>query len=338
MAFFVFALAGLIPAYAQSGLTIRAPHVIVIGVDGLSVDAVETASTPRLHELMARGAWTLEARGVMPTLSSPNWESVIGGAPPEQHGITSNGYLRPLVEFAPACRDTEGRFPTIFGVLRDQQPASRIAVFHEWGGFANLLERRGPDVMKHESSSARTLAAAVEYWKERHPSLLFIHLDGADHAGHQTGWFSANYYNAVQEADGHVGRVLDEVRREDAWDSTFVLVTSDHGGTRHGHGRNSLAEILIPWILAGPGVVPGRLSAPVNTYDTAATLAWIYAIETPTCWTGRPVVTAFQPSLLLTKTKPAPALPQPSCAPNAPVTGAALRFPGQPGDGLKARQ
>lgn len=335
MGFVVFGLTAIVSTRAQSGLSIHNPRVIVIGVDGLSVEAVETAPTPRLHELMARAAWTLEARGVMPTLSSPNWESVIGGAPPEQHGITSNGYFRPLVEFAPACRDAEGNFPTIFGVLRDQKPASRIAVFHEWGGFANLLERRGPDVIRHESSGVRTVAAALEYWKERHPSLMFVHLDGVDHAGHQTGWLSPNYYRAVTEADGYIGQVLDQIGKEEAWDSTFVLVTSDHGGTRHGHGRNSLAEILIPWILAGPGVIPGRLSTPVNTYDTAATLAWIYAVDTPTCWTGRPVLAAFQPSLL---TRTRPALPQPSCAPMTPLTGAALRFPGQPEDGLKASQ
>src|SRR5215469_11967239 len=122
----VLTLGAAVSISGQSGPAIREPHVIVIGVDGLSVEAVETAPTPRLHELMARAAWTLEARGVMPTLSSPNWESVIGGAPPEQHGITSNGYFHPLVEFAPACRDVEGKFPTIFGVLRDQKPASRI--------------------------------------------------------------------------------------------------------------------------------------------------------------------------------------------------------------------
>jgi hypothetical protein len=338
LGFLVLSLGGVVSIHAQSSLAIREPHVIVIGVDGLSVDAIQSAPTPRIHELMARAAWTLDARGVMPTLSSPNWESVIGGAPPEQHGITSNGYFRPLVEFAPACRDVEGKFPTILGVLRDQKPASRIAVFHEWGGFANLLERRGPDVIRHESSGARTLAAALGYWTESHPSLLFIHLDGVDHAGHQTGWFSANYYRAVTEADAYVGQVLDEIGREEAWDSTFVLVTSDHGGTRHGHGHNSLAEILIPWILAGPGVLPGRISTPVNTYDTAATLAWIYAVETPACWTGRPVLAAFQRPPLLTRTKPAPAVLQPSCVPLTPLTGRALQFTSQPKDGLKASQ
>jgi phosphopentomutase len=248
---------------------------------------------------MDRAAWTLEARGVMPTLSSPNWESAIGGAPPEQHGIVSNGYFRRLVEFEPACHDADGKYPTIFGVLREQNAGSRIAVFHEWGGFADLVERHAPDVMKHVSGTARTVDAAMDYWKENRPTLLFIHLDNIDHAGHETNWLTTTYYQAVTEADGYVGKILDMIDRESAWGSTYVLVTSDHGGTRHGHGKNSLAEIQIPWILAGPGVAPGRITAPVNTYDTAATLAWIFNLDMPSCWTGRPVKAAFQSSLLL---------------------------------------
>jgi predicted AlkP superfamily pyrophosphatase or phosphodiesterase len=324
-------LAFAVLGYATASLltaqpTVPAPHVIVIGIDGLSVDGVQTASTPRLHELMARGAWTLEARGVMPTLSSPNWESIIGGAPPEQHGITSNGYFRRLVEFAPACHDADGKFPTIFGILRDQRPESLIAIFHEWGGFANLVEPRAPDVMQHEPNGERTIAAALAYWKANRPTLMFLHLDGVDHAGHETNWLSRTYYDAVSQADAYVGQMLDMVADEHAWNSTFVLVTSDHGGTRHGHGRNSLAEILIPWILAGPGVRAGQLSAPVNTYDTAVTLAWIFSLETPPCWTGRPVLAAFEPSAQMKRTtmkSGGPAL----CAPNPPVTGAALEIP-----------
>jgi arylsulfatase A-like enzyme len=318
----VLGCAAASPSFTQA----PAPHVIVIGIDGLSVDGVQTASTPRLHELMARGAWTLEARGVMPTLSSPNWESIIGGAPPEQHGITSNGYFRRLVEFTPACHDAEGKFPTIFGILRDQRPESRIAIFHEWGGFANLVEPRAPDVMKHEPNSERTIAAALAYWKANRPTLMFVHLDGVDHAGHESNWLSRTYYDAVSQADVYLGQVLDLVADEHAWDSTFVLVTSDHGGTRHGHGHNSLAEILIPWILAGPGVHAGQVSAPVNTYDTAVTLAWIFALDTPPCWTGRPVLAAFEPSAQIARTTMKLGAPV-VCAPNLPVTGAALEIP-----------
>jgi len=37
-------------------------RVIVIGIDGLSVDAVARTEVPHLRRLMRRAAWTLEAR------------------------------------------------------------------------------------------------------------------------------------------------------------------------------------------------------------------------------------------------------------------------------------
>jgi hypothetical protein len=311
---FVWWLSCVTGAFAQPAVTPRVPHVIVIGVDGLSVDAVNVAPTPRLHELMNRSAWTLEARGVMPTLSSPNWESAIGGAPPEQHGITSNGHLRKLVEFAPACHDAEGKFPTIFGVLREQKPGSSIAVFHDWKDFRDLVETHAADVMKHESGAAQTTDAAVQYWKAHLPMLLFVHLDNVDQAGHESGWGTKSYYRAVTDADTYIGRILDMVDQASARESTFVLITSDHGGTRRGHGRNSLAEIQIPWLLAGPGVGPGRIQGYVNTYDTAVTLAWIFDLDPPLCWTGRPVLAAFRATAISAKTG-GHGIPQPGCAP-----------------------
>jgi hypothetical protein len=277
-----------------------APHFLIIGVDGLSVEAVSRANAPRLHGLMARSAWTLEARGVLPTLSSPNWASMISGAGPEQHGVTSNGYLKKLVEIEPVCRDAEGRFPTMFEVLRAQRPASRIAIFHEWPGFADLLEKDVPDVLQRENRADRTALAAMHYWEQNRPDLMFVHLDLVDHAGHEFGWLSSAYLQGVEEADAYIGELLDAVQRSGTGDSTYVLVTSDHGGKGRTHGKNSLAEIEIPWIFAGPGVVAGRIAAPVYTFDTAATVAWVFGLNAPGCWIGRPVLAAFGSSSALT--------------------------------------
>ncbi|MGB9454776.1 MAG: alkaline phosphatase [Bryobacteraceae bacterium] len=289
---------GCAAAPARQAEETPGPHVIVIGVDGLSVDGVVTAGGSALRGLMARGAWSLEARGVMPTLSSPNWMSMISAAGPEEHGITSNGYLKRMQEIAPACRDASGGFPNIFGALRAQRPAARIAIFHDWPGFAKLVERGVPDVMEHQRGPERTTRAAMDYWKRYRPELLFIHLDNVDHAGHQSGWSSQEYYRAVEVADRQIGAILDMLRDAGALDSTFVLVTSDHGGKGHNHGKNSLAEIQIPWILAGPGVAPGKIGAAVFTYDTGATLAWIFDLQPPACWIGRPVLAAFRPAVV----------------------------------------
>jgi predicted AlkP superfamily pyrophosphatase or phosphodiesterase len=271
----------------------RGRRVVIIGVDGLSVEGVRAANMPNLRALMERGAWSLEARGVLPTLSSPNWESIITGASVEQHGITSNGYLRKMVEFAPACRGVDGKYPTIFQAMRDQYPDSGIAVFHDWGGFADLVEKHAPDVMRHESGAARTTAAAAEYWKEHLPALLFIHLDNVDHAGHASGWASRDYHAAVEDADRYIGQIVAAILSMPEGESTFILVTSDHGGTPKGHGKNSLEEIQIPWVLAGPGVVSGPLASQINTFDTAATVASILGLEPMKCSIGRPVAAAF---------------------------------------------
>jgi predicted AlkP superfamily pyrophosphatase or phosphodiesterase len=274
-------------------------HIIVIGVDGLSVDAVKTAKMPNLQKLVSHAAWTLQARGVMPTLSSPNWASVIDGAAPEQHGITSNGYFRHMMEIEPVCRDSEGMFPTIFQILRTQRPTSRIAIFHDWSGFADLVEKHAPDVMQHERGAAHTTAAAIEYWQRNHPDLMFVHLDNVDHAGHDSGWESRAYYQAAEEADQYIGQIVAMLEEQSALDSTYVLVTSDHGGKGRGHGKNSLAEIQIPWILSGPEVAPGQVASAVYTYDSAATIAWILGIHPPECWIGRPVVAAFRPAAVV---------------------------------------
>jgi len=319
----VLALGGCAGLSAGPDGSWRGPRLIIIGVDGLSVDGVSKASVPRLRELMARAAWTLEARGVMPTLSSPNWASAINGAAPEQHGITSNGYFRRMVEFQPECRTPDGKFPTIFGLMRAAYPDSRIAVFHDWDGFSNLLEKRAPDVLRHVSGAARTTQAAIAYWSANRPALMFLHLDNVDHAGHAHGWYSKQYYQAVADADGYVGQVLDMVDALSARDSTYILVTSDHGGTKHGHGKNSLAELQIPWILAGPGVIPERITAPVNIYDTALTAAWIFHLDPARCWIGRPVLSAFRPSQVASRTNAAARAMRPDCAQQGQLAGAA---------------
>jgi arylsulfatase A-like enzyme len=282
--------------WAQAPDVWRARRVIVIGVDGLSVDGVSKAHVPRLKELMEHSAWTLSARAVLPTLSSPSWESIITGAGTEQHGIISNGHLRKLVEFEPACRDERGMFPTIFGLLRAAQPSAKIAVFHDWESFADLLEKSAPDVLQHEHGPEKTTAAAIHYWRENHPALLFIHLDNVDHTGHDYSWTSSEYYRAVTEADKQIGAVVDMVMEASAEDSTFILIVSDHGGKGRSHGGSSMAEILVPWVLSGPDIAPGQITAPVYAYDTAATLDWIFDLAPPVCAIGRPVISVFRPA------------------------------------------
>src|SRR3954469_12148439 len=109
-----------------------AEHVLIVGCDGFGSVGFTPSNAPILHRLMREGSYTLHARGVMPTSSSPNWASIIMGAGPEQHGVTSNDWETNKFEIAPIATGSGGIFPTVFGLIREQKPAATIVCVHDW--------------------------------------------------------------------------------------------------------------------------------------------------------------------------------------------------------------
>ena len=272
----------------------RAEHFVIIGCDGMSPDGVLKAKTPVMHRMMAEGSWTLQARGVMPTSSSPNWASMIMGAGPEQHGVTSNDWQTNKFEISPVVVGSGGIFPTIFSVLREQKPKSILGVFHDWNDYGRLFERAACNQIEDSVGPTNATRHAIAWFKETKPTFLFIHLDHVDHAGHHDGHGTPEYYASVEVADQLIGEILQGIKEAGVADRTLVLVTADHGGVAKGHGGATMAEIEIPWILTGPRVAKGKqIKEPVNTYDTAATVAYAFGLKQPKAWIAKPVITAF---------------------------------------------
>jgi len=282
-------------ALTLAALALAQPrHTIIIGIDGLGAAGLSAClrdgTAPRIAELRQRGAWTLKARAVLPTVSSPNWASLFLGATPAQHGITSNDWQPDRFDIAPVCTGAGGRFPSLFGLMREQQPHRKTAAIHDWEGFGRLLEPGAPSFIQHvKGGSVATTDYAINYWKRERPDLLFVHLDDVDHAGHQHKWESAEYRQAVAAHDALVGRFVDMVRDAGEQARTLIILVADHGGVGTKHGGMTMAEIEIPWIAAGHGVRVRELTAPVNIQDTAATLAAVYKLRTPACWEAKAI-------------------------------------------------
>jgi hypothetical protein len=95
-------------------------HVVVTGVDSLSPDGIRKVASPQVHKSMKVGASTLHARAMMPTVSSPNWASVIMEAGAEHHAITTNDWELNKFEIRPTAVGSGGTSLTIFGVLHSQ--------------------------------------------------------------------------------------------------------------------------------------------------------------------------------------------------------------------------
>jgi hypothetical protein len=269
-------------------------HVIIFGIDALSTDGVECANTPALDYIMQNGSYSMHVRGVMPTVSAPNWSSMLMGAGPEQTGITSNSWDPNDPPFPPVT-GRGNHFPTVFTVLKEQRPNATTSAFYDWDKFDVLLEDQDVDVRGSVKYQFDGFKLELDDLQKRKTTLSFYYTTYVDDIGHGIGHGTKEYYESITQIDSLLGVLLNYLKETGLDKSTLVLVISDHGGIGHGHGGESLAEIQVPVFLYGAGVTKGKeITEAVNNYDVAATAAYALGLKQPQAWVGRPILSAFE--------------------------------------------
>jgi predicted AlkP superfamily pyrophosphatase or phosphodiesterase len=285
----------LLSAAAQAQ-TNQIKHVIIIGVDGMSPDGIMHAHAPNMDTLIARGSHTFKCQAVKPTVSSPNWESIITGAEPKQHSVWGNEWKVRDVKDSVFCNGKKGHiFPTIFRVLREQKPKAKIFCFSNWWSFVRLVEPRVCNAKQRTLTMGLTGSRAATCIQVRKPDLLFMHLDRVDEYGHKYGHGSPQYYEAVGTADEIIGQVMRAVKKAGLENSTAIMIIADHGGIGHGHGGNTPQEVNVPFIICGPSIKKGyQIKGEPHNYDTTVTIAHILGINPPACWEGKVIDEIFE--------------------------------------------
>ena len=270
-------------------------HVIVIGIDGLSSDGLEKANTPVFDSLINGGAIKWKARTVLTSASSQNWASMLMGTGPEIHGIVDNGWQVDNHSLPPTIKEVDGRFPTIFSLLKAQKPDAETGVVYHWGDFGRLYQKDAVAYDRHFKSEDSTTADFANYIREKKPVLAFMHLDHVDGAGHRFGHGTEDYYKSIERTDSLVKQVVTAIHDGGIASKTVLMIVSDHGGKGNGHGGATPEEAEVPFLLSGAGVKKGyKIEQQVAVYDCGPTIAYALGLKTPYEWTGRPVKPAFE--------------------------------------------
>ncbi|MFI3314934.1 MAG: ectonucleotide pyrophosphatase/phosphodiesterase [Rikenellaceae bacterium] len=271
-------------------------HVIVIGIDGLNSAGLENSITPNMDRMISGGAYCDAVRNVFPISSSPNWATLLSGVGTEAHGVISNGWYADSASYEPLCKNEQNRFPTIFSVIRAQQPEAELGAIYDWNDFYRLFERELVNKDFSISPERETTKAIVEYIKEKKPTLLFTQLDNVDHCGHTYGWMSQGYYDGITAVDSLVGDILTSIEDAGIAEKTLVILVADHGGkgTTHGSSYDS-EELAVPIILYGKGVKKGyKAATAIYTMDCAPTITFALGLEDFSGWRGRAISEAFE--------------------------------------------
>ena len=256
----------------------EAEQVILIFVDGLKPAAVESLGpegTPSLHRMIGEGATTLNARTVYEqTRTMPDSTSMFTGYPvdlPDGHGVDFN------VDDGGTVHDAAGRYiPSIFDVVHDAggrtvylESKPKMDFFdRSWDETTGAVDVVGPDDGRDKidfysrvASGDENTAALIGRLDPEDPGVLVIHYREPDLTGHESGFDSAEYLDAVVEVDSLIGLILEAIADDPALSTTTtVVLTSDHGGDIFDHADASLPQnYTIPFMVWGAGVTTGDL-------------------------------------------------------------------------------
>lgn len=275
----------------------KAKHVVLIGLDGWGAYSVEKAEMPAVKEMMKNGSYTLEKRSVLPSSSAVNWASMFMGAGPELHGYTEWGSRTPELPSREVSH--YGIFPSVFGLLRDANPQAEIGCIYEWEGISYLVERKALNYDKHvtevKDDPAATARLAADYIRSARPTLLAVIFDNPDHVGHASGHDTPEYYAVLKQLDAYIARIRQAVEEAGLLDDTIFIISADHGGIKKGHGGKTMQEMQTPLIFCGKNIKKGgRIDDSVMQFDIASTIAYIFGLQQPQVWIGRPVKQAFK--------------------------------------------
>eukprot|EP00054_Salpingoeca_dolichothecata_P031821 m.264715 g.264715 ORF g.264715 m.264715 type:complete len:310 (+) comp28163_c0_seq1:70-999(+) len=244
-----------------------AKHVMIIGCDGFGGMYLDNATSflPTFARFETEGAYTYRARDKQPSVSAPNWGTIITSLPPVASGINSNDWVpansKPpnstVFQLPPISG--EGKIPeTMWRVLKTQKPDASVAVSISWDWIHYLAENATVDYLFRGMENDTAVRDAMNgFVKDHKPTMSFIHFDSIDDNGHEHGWGSKEYYDAAKNVDGYIQTFFESLISAGIIQDTLVIVTADHGGWRHEHGLFNEACMYIPALFWGPGVKAG---------------------------------------------------------------------------------
>ncbi len=270
-------------------------RVVIIGLDGFSVDGFKTAKHPNIDKMAAAGVLSLSTRAVMPSVTLPNWTSHLSGSGPEEHGVVANNWVLENHPLKCLETDNDGYYPSIFKVLKDEVPNVKTAFFYNWAELINSMNKNYMDEIsfqwkdRYDSNYLKAFDFILE--NKKNPTFVFLYSVHTDHAGHNHKWMSPQYIAAIEEADTAIGIFLDKLKAENLYDGTHFMLITDHGGNpASGHGGISMEEMQVPWAIAGPQIKKSGLTEMYNSNkNTALVVAKIFGIKQknlPKSWTG----------------------------------------------------
>ncbi len=272
-------MAFILAAFAPFAAAGQSQYVIQISVDGLGSSylssLIDNGLVPGIARIKSHGASTLNARSDYDmTVTLPNHTTMVTGRPvmgSSGHNWTSNdnpvagqtihnnkhSYVAGVFDVAhdnglrTAMYASKTKF-SLFDVSYDAVNGAPDTT-----GADNGRDKIDTYLYGNSSSITGSFVSAMNLSPFNYS---FIHYTDGDTAGHNYGWGSEEYNNAIINVDGYINQILTLVDNSPVLGGrTTIILTADHGGNGTDHSiADDPLDYTIPFIVWGAGVAENQ--------------------------------------------------------------------------------
>lgn len=252
--------------------------VIVILPDGMRPDSLTDIATAQ--RIIGESSYSMEAQTVFPSVTLPCHISLFHSVTPQRHGTTTNTYM-------PQVRPVNG----LCEVLK--QADKKCAIFYNWEEIRDVSR---PNSLAHscffagrrigyKQAGEELTDAAISYLKKYETDFTFIYFGYPDMQGHNYGWMTDEYTEAIQSSWNNIEKLMNALG-----DEYTYIITADHGGHDRTHGTDMPEDMIIPIIIKGKDFEAGKILENANIMDIAPTVTMLLGVEPDSEWEGKALI------------------------------------------------
>ncbi len=254
--FFSLSLFVIVIFFVFSSTEVTAQQkVLIIGIDGCRQDALQSAFTPNIDDLIAESTYSYDALTEAPTWSGVGWSGMLTGVWRNKHGVSDNSFFA----------SNFSAYPHFMKRVEDFDSSLYTVSICHWAPVnTQIVGSSSLNLISNPSSDSLVGAEAVHVLSTADPDVIFLHFDDVDHEGHSNGFSPAvpSYIAAIEAVDRHVGYVMTALKaRADFSNEDWLIIGStDHGGIGNSHGGSSFLERNIFFFASKPGQAATQIS------------------------------------------------------------------------------